>query len=89
MSGGDSQSIWRECVGWLIRAEILDRQHRVTWPGADILDFAQTLRDGVILCQLANRLARGCVDLREVNLRPQLSQVEQIRLTLVGASSLE
>ena len=41
---------------------------------AELLDFAQMLRDGVILCQLVHRLCPASIDMRQVNLRPQLSQ---------------
>lgn len=72
---GDDSAVWKECVQWMVNCEILHHQHRATWPGAELLDFAQTLRDGVLLCQLANRLVKGCIDHRELSLRPQLSQV--------------
>lgn len=74
----DPSQLWTECVQWLIRCQILDQSHRVTNKHAEIVDFAQTLRDGVLLCQLASRLCKGSIDLREVNWRPQLSQVSQI-----------
>uniref|UniRef100_A0A915IAY0 Uncharacterized protein n=1 Tax=Romanomermis culicivorax TaxID=13658 RepID=A0A915IAY0_ROMCU len=53
---------------------ILDKDHRVTFKQAEIVDFAQTLRDGVLLCQLVNKLCKESIDMREVSLRPQLSQ---------------
>lgn len=39
-------------------------------------ELAQALRDGVLLCQLLNNLLPHAINLREVNLRPQMSQVE-------------
>jgi hypothetical protein len=72
---GDENVLWRECVRWMVDCGILDRQHTTNWPTAELFDFAQILRDGVLLCQVANRLAKGCIDTRELSLRPQLSQV--------------
>ncbi|CAM1314469.1 VAV2 (predicted) [Pycnogonum litorale] len=66
--------LWRECVTWLIRCEVLPYDHRVTWPQSQVLDLANTLRDGVLLCQLLNTLVPGCIDLKEISLRPQMSQ---------------
>ena len=40
-----------------------------------VCDLAQALRDGVLLCQLLNNLLHQAVNLREINLRPQMSQV--------------
>lgn len=40
-----------------------------------VCDLAQALRDGVLLCQLLNNLLPQAVNLREINLRPQMSQV--------------
>lgn len=67
--------LWRECVTWLIRCEVLPPDHRVTLPNSQVLDLANTLRDGVLLCQLLNKLVPGCIDLKEISLRPQMSQV--------------
>lgn len=50
-------------------------------------DLAQALRDGVLLCQLLNNLLPQAVNLREINLRPQMSQflcLKNIR-TFLGA----
>ncbi|KAI8518415.1 Guanine nucleotide exchange factor vav3 [Branchiostoma belcheri] len=66
---------WRQCVQWLIECGVLAPTHRATWPEAQVFDLAQTLRDGVLLCQLLNNLKPGSVDLRQINLRPQMSQV--------------
>ena len=74
----EASNLWRECVQYLIRCGILDQNHKVNWPSSDILDFAQILRDGVLLCQLSNRLSKGCIDMREISLRPQLSQVKVV-----------
>ncbi|KAM7419634.1 hypothetical protein PAMA_016635 [Pampus argenteus] len=66
--------LWRQCAMWLIECRVLPENHRVTWEGAQVCDLAQALRDGVLLCQLLNNLLPQAVNLREINLRPQMSQ---------------
>ncbi|KAJ8011095.1 hypothetical protein DPEC_G00054630 [Dallia pectoralis] len=65
---------WRQCALWLIRCKVLPPNHRVTGAGAQVFDLAQTLRDGVLLCQLLNNLRPNTINLKEINLRPQMSQ---------------
>ncbi|XP_077986297.1 guanine nucleotide exchange factor VAV2-like isoform X1 [Glandiceps talaboti] len=65
---------WRYCAQWLIECQVIPPNHRVTWEGSQAFDLAQTLRDGVLLCQLLNRLLPGAIDLKEIALRPQMSQ---------------
>lgn len=62
---------------WLISCNVLPANHRVTADAAQVFDLAQTLRDGVLLCQLLNNLRPHTINLKEINLRPQMSQVEQ------------
>ncbi|XP_037113084.1 proto-oncogene vav-like isoform X2 [Syngnathus acus] len=66
--------LWRQCAKWLIGCRVLPETHRVTWEGAQVCDLAQALRDGVLLCQLLNNLLPLAINLREINLRPQMSQ---------------
>uniref|UniRef100_A0A8D3D5Z1 Osteoclast-stimulating factor 1 n=1 Tax=Scophthalmus maximus TaxID=52904 RepID=A0A8D3D5Z1_SCOMX len=66
--------LWRQCAMWLIDCRVLPENHRVTWGGSQVCDLAQALRDGVLLCQLLNNLLPQAVNLREINLRPQMSQ---------------
>uniref|UniRef100_A0A8C4HKP7 Osteoclast-stimulating factor 1 n=1 Tax=Dicentrarchus labrax TaxID=13489 RepID=A0A8C4HKP7_DICLA len=66
--------LWRQCAVWLIECRVLPDNHRVTSEGAQVCDLAQALRDGVLLCQLLNNLLPQAVNLREINLRPQMSQ---------------
>ncbi|XP_054635232.1 proto-oncogene vav-like isoform X2 [Dunckerocampus dactyliophorus] len=66
--------LWRQCGKWLIECRVLPETHRVTWEGAQVCELAQALRDGVLLCQLLNNLLPQAVNLREINLRPQMSQ---------------
>ncbi|XP_075414948.1 guanine nucleotide exchange factor VAV3 [Tenrec ecaudatus] len=65
---------WKQCAQWLIHCKVLPANHRVTWDSAQVFDLAQTLRDGVLLCQLLNNLRPHALNLKEINLRPQMSQ---------------
>ncbi|XP_069367941.1 guanine nucleotide exchange factor VAV3-like isoform X7 [Paralichthys olivaceus] len=65
---------WRQCTVWLIGCNVLPMNHRVTTDTAQVFDLAQTLRDGVLLCQLLNNLRPHTINLKEINLRPQMSQ---------------
>uniref|UniRef100_W5KXG9 Vav guanine nucleotide exchange factor 1 n=1 Tax=Astyanax mexicanus TaxID=7994 RepID=W5KXG9_ASTMX len=66
--------LWRQCASWLIQCRVLPENHRVTWDSAQVCDLAHALRDGVLLCHLLNNLLPHSVNLREINLRPQMSQ---------------
>ncbi|XP_058237017.1 proto-oncogene vav-like isoform X2 [Hemibagrus wyckioides] len=66
--------LWRQCASWLIQCRVLPENHRVTWDSAQVCELAQALRDGVLLCHLLNNLYPHSVNLREINLRPQMSQ---------------
>ncbi|KAK2818329.1 hypothetical protein Q7C36_022262 [Tachysurus vachellii] len=66
--------LWRQCASWLIQCRVLPENHRVTWESAQVCELAQALRDGVLLCHLLNNLHPHSVNLREINLRPQMSQ---------------
>ncbi|XP_053310589.1 proto-oncogene vav [Spea bombifrons] len=66
--------LWKHCAHWLIQCRVLPPNHRVTLDTAQVCDLAQALRDGVLLCQLLNNLMPNAVNLREINLRPQMSQ---------------
>lgn len=70
---------WRQCGRWLIDCKVLPPSHRVVWPSAAVFDLAQALRDGVLLCQMLHNLSPGSVDLKEINFRPQMSQVKKER----------
>ncbi|XP_031149683.1 guanine nucleotide exchange factor VAV3-like isoform X4 [Sander lucioperca] len=65
---------WRQCAMWLISCKVLPPNHRVTADTTQVFDLAQTLRDGVLLCQLLNNLRPHTINLKEINLRPQMSQ---------------
>lgn len=69
---------WRQCGRWLIDCKVLPPNHRVVWPSAVVFDLAQALRDGVLLCQLLHNLSPGSIDLKDINFRPQMSQVRRV-----------
>uniref|UniRef100_A0A7N6B5U1 Vav guanine nucleotide exchange factor 3 n=1 Tax=Anabas testudineus TaxID=64144 RepID=A0A7N6B5U1_ANATE len=80
---------WRQCALWLINCKVLPANHRVTWDSAQVFDLAQTLRDGVLLCHLLNNLKSQSINLKEINLRPQMSQflcLKNIRTFLAACS---
>ncbi|XP_061568912.1 guanine nucleotide exchange factor VAV3 isoform X1 [Cololabis saira] len=80
---------WRQCALWLIHCKVLPASHRVTWDSAQVFDLAQTLRDGVLLCHLLNNLRAHSINLKEINLRPQMSQflcLKNIRTFLMACS---
>ena len=54
---------------------MLSANHQVTWDSAQVFNLAQTLRDRILLCQLLNNLRAHSINLKEINLRPQMSQV--------------
>ncbi|XP_078472074.1 guanine nucleotide exchange factor VAV2-like isoform X3 [Lampetra planeri] len=64
---------WRQCCRWLIDCKVLPVSHRVT-RSDEVFDLAQALRDGVLLCQLLHNLNPESINLKEINLRPQMSQ---------------
>ena len=53
---------WRQARQWLINSEVIPPTHRVTKPDVDLVDFARSLRDGVFLCSLVNKLKPNCVE---------------------------
>ncbi|XP_033505758.1 guanine nucleotide exchange factor VAV3-like isoform X2 [Epinephelus lanceolatus] len=82
---------WRQCAMWLISCNVLPANHRVTADTAQVFDLAQTLRDGVLLCQLLNNLRRHTINLKEINLRPQMSQflcLKNIRTFLMSCNEV-
>uniref|UniRef100_A0A3Q3VYZ3 Uncharacterized protein n=1 Tax=Mola mola TaxID=94237 RepID=A0A3Q3VYZ3_MOLML len=82
---------WKQCALWLINCKVLPANHRVTWDSAQVFDLAQTLRDGVLLCHLLNNLRAQTINLKEINLRPQMSQflcLKNIRTFLVACNEV-
>uniref|UniRef100_A0A8D8M153 Protein vav n=2 Tax=Cacopsylla melanoneura TaxID=428564 RepID=A0A8D8M153_9HEMI len=75
----DADNLWRECASWLTRCGVLREDHKANWPDASMSDLALTLRDGVVICNLLNNLDPDCIDMKEVNQKPQLAQFLCIR----------
>lgn len=71
----NGEELWKECASWLTKLDILRSDHRANWQEATIVDLANTLRDGVLLCTLISKLDPGCIDLKDVNLKPTMAQV--------------
>ncbi|XP_012176242.1 protein vav isoform X2 [Bombus affinis] len=73
-SSPDNGSGWHECVKWLTRCGALRADHKANWPEATAVDLAYTLRDGVLICNLLNTVDPGCIDMKDVNQKPQMAQ---------------
>ena len=67
------QEEWQMARTWLSSLGVLPDFHRASYPNASVFDLAQCLRDGVVLCQVANRLRPHSVP--DINMRPQMSPV--------------
>ena len=72
-SNSDNES-WHECAKWLTRCGALRADHKANWPKATAVDLAYTLRDGVLLCNLLNTVDTSCIDMKDVNQKPQMAQ---------------
>ena len=53
---------WRQARQYLIQSGVIPPTHRVTKPDVDLVDFARSLRDGVFLCSLLNKMKPNCVE---------------------------
>nr|CAI5840057.1 unnamed protein product [Callosobruchus analis] len=69
-----NDELWRQCAAWLTRWEMLRKDHKTNWPEASIADFANILRDGVLLCKLVHTMDPSCIDMKVVNLKPTLAR---------------
>ena len=67
------QEKWQMAWSWLSSLGVLPEFHRASYPTASALDLAHSLRDGVWLCQVANRLRPNSI--RDINMKPQMSPV--------------
>lgn len=77
-----SDELWRDCARWLTQWDVLRSDHRTNWPNAGIVDLANTLRDGVLLCTLISKIDPGCIDMKDVNLKPAMAQVRSLLLPM-------
>ncbi|XP_020906776.1 guanine nucleotide exchange factor VAV2 isoform X2 [Exaiptasia diaphana] len=71
-SSGRDVEEWKMARDWMAKLRVLLPQSRATDPNSTLFDFAQSLRDGVVLCQLANALEPNAV--KDVNIKSQMSQ---------------
>ncbi|XP_018397916.1 PREDICTED: protein vav [Cyphomyrmex costatus] len=87
----DANKAWHESARWLIRCGALRADHKANWPQATAFDLAYTLRDGVLLCNLLNIVDPGCIDMKDVNQKPQLAQflcLRNIKVFLSACSNV-
>ncbi|XP_014484352.1 PREDICTED: protein vav isoform X3 [Dinoponera quadriceps] len=87
----DTGKGWHECASWLTRCGALRADHKANWPQATAFDLAYTLRDGVLLCNLLNTVDPGCIDMKDVNQKPQMAQflcLRNIKMFLSACSSI-
>lgn len=77
---------WQMAMQWIQSTEIDEIKKQSLAKIDDLLEFAQSLRDGVILCLVANALKAGCVkDISKFNNvnRHEVSAMLQDHITLV------
>jgi len=87
----DAGKGWYECTSWLTRCGALRADHKANWPQATAFDLAYTLRDGVLLCNLLNIVDAGCIDMKDVNQKPQMAQflcLRNIKVFLSACSNV-
>jgi hypothetical protein len=78
------------CIQWLVRCRVLRCDHRLaTGKDCSLEEVAMVLKDGVVLCELLNRLKTHAINQKTVSYRPQTSQVpfvffifEVVRVTI-------
>ena len=56
--------VWKQCADWICGLEVLPSNHQIVSDEAEATTLAYTLRDGVVLCHIANVLSPGCIDTR-------------------------
>lgn len=83
---------WLECAKWLNELHCLPAhlEQKLKCNTLSLSEFANSLRDGELLCDLANQLCDGCIDSSLVNRRAQMSQLlslNNIRLFLQACKS--
>lgn len=63
---------WKQCVDYLEKLNIIPYNHQIL-SSENIVDFFNLLKDGVILCLLANQIDRNSINLNEVCMKPKQS----------------
>ena len=53
---------WQMAKDWIRSTNIVPLNGKAFEMSVDLFDFAQSLRDGVILCQVSNKLMQGSVE---------------------------
>ena len=80
-----SEHLWKQCARWLCDLEVLPSDHRIVQPDTKFEDLAYTLRDGVVLCHILATIDPNCINLKDVNQRPQMARflcLKNIRIFL-------
>lgn len=75
LNNSSNNDLWRECVDWLTRCQIIQPDHMANAPTSEIRVLALTLRDGVLLCNLVMYLDPSSMNASQMNRRPQMAQV--------------
>ncbi len=70
---------WRQAYQWLNQTHVLPSEAYkiLNLPSSTIEDLADTLSDGIILCNLLNYLVPGTIKYTDVSFRPQKSRVNK------------
>ena len=85
-----AEHLWKQCGRWLCALEVLPSDHRVVQQDTKIEDLAYTLRDGVVLCHILATIDSKCINLKDVNQRPQMARflcLKNIRIFLSTCST--
>jgi guanine nucleotide exchange factor VAV len=89
----ENNNEWLDCVRWLHEYECLPTYISDRYLNQDLTlgEFANALRDGEILCNLANSILPGAIDTTQINKRAHMSQMlclKNIRLFLDACNFL-
>jgi guanine nucleotide exchange factor VAV len=89
-----ASNAWLECANWLNSLELLSPAiaTKLSTNQLQLSEFANLLRDGELLCNLANKLCEDCIDPSLINKRAQMSQLlclYNIRLFLNACKSAQ
>ena len=75
----DEDRLWRECVQWLIRWDVIPPTHFVNSSEAKPIDLAHLLSDGVLLCYVALQIDGTCIPTRLVTGRVPMPKVMEVK----------